>query len=110
MSIVIVVSLLSIWFYFGWFILGSARVEDNVIRGLLAPAVGMAVVTLVTTTASLAGMPIKQSVWITVLMLGGISVFCRTRNLERIKGCGEPALIYPCAQFVHRWYWLDCIW
>lgn len=78
MSVLIVVSLLSIWFYLGWLSLGFARVEDDVVRGMLAPAVGMAIVTLVTTTASLVGLPINQSKWIVVLMLGGsIFVFRR---------------------------------
>lgn len=69
MSILIVVSLLSIWFYLGWIVLDFVRLEDGVERGLLAPAVGMAVVTLITTTASLVGLPINQSKWIVILLL-----------------------------------------
>lgn len=85
MSVLIVVSLLSIWFYLGWLLLGFARIEDNTMRGLLAPAVGMAVVTLVTTTASLAGLPIKLSMWIIILMLGGSLFFIRRATWSGFK-------------------------
>lgn len=86
MSALIVVSLLSIWFYSGWLILGFARIEDATMRGLLAPAVGMAVVTLVTTTSSLAGLPIKQSMWIIILMLGGSLFFVRRVTWSGLRG------------------------
>lgn len=77
MSVLIVVCLLGVFFYSGWLILSFSRIEDNTMRGLLAPAVGMAIVTLVTTTSSLAGLPIKQSMWIIILMLGGSLLFVR---------------------------------
>lgn len=86
MSVLIFVSLLSVWFYLGWLMLGFAKVEDKTMRGLLAPAVGMAIVTLVTTTSSLAGLPIKQSMWIIILMLGGSLFFVRRVTWSGLRG------------------------
>ena len=86
MSIILVIVLLVIWFYFGWLILSFANVEDHTIRGLLAPAVGMAVVTLFTTTASLSGLPIKNSVWIILLILGCSLIFFRRATWRGFMG------------------------
>ena len=66
MSILIAASLLCLWLCVGWMLLCFAKVADVTLRGLLAPVVGVATVTLVTTLASMAGLPIKQSMWIVV--------------------------------------------
>jgi len=86
MSILIASSLLYLWLCVGWILLGFARVTDSTLRGLLAPVVGMAFVTLVTTTASLAGLPIKQSMWIVMLMLAGSLFFIRGMAWSGFKG------------------------
>lgn len=83
MSILIVVFLFGIWFYLGWIALHFARVSESLERGLLAPAVGMAVVTLITTTASMMGLPIKQSMWLVIFLLVGSLLFAR-----RVSWCG----------------------
>lgn len=79
MSILLVFSFVGIWFYLGWLVLGYSKIEDGIMRGLLAPSVGMATVTLITTSASLAGLPIRQSIWIVISMLvGSLFVLHRT--------------------------------
>lgn len=85
MSILIASSLLCLWLCVGWMLLGFAKVADTTLRGLLAPVVGMATVTLITTMASLAGMPIKQSMWIVVLAFVASLVFIQKAHRNGLK-------------------------
>lgn len=85
MSLLITISLLSIWFYLGWLILEFARIEDLTMRGLLAPAVGIAIVTLITTTASFCGLPISRSKWIIVLLVVSSGFLMRRTSWIELK-------------------------
>lgn len=66
MVVLVAIILLFIWFYIGWIFLAFIKNEDSLLRGLLSPTVGMAVVIFIVTTASLLGMPIKYSSYIVI--------------------------------------------
>ncbi len=89
MSSLIVVLLLSMWLFVGWLILDWAKVGDGIQRGLLAPAVGMAAIMLVTTTASFAGMPVGQSAFVVAAILGLLVCVFRRANWSGIGVAGS---------------------
>lgn len=90
-SSIIVVTLLSVWMLVGWVILDWAKLGDRVQRGLLAPALGMAVVVLIATNASFAGLPVRQS----VIVVAAVVALCVV-SVKRFawSGFSRPAGLY----------------
>lgn len=112
MCLPIVVLLLSIWLLVGLSILHVFNIGDYIQRGLLAPAVGMAAVTLVTTTASFVGLPIERSMFVVVAVLLACLVVLRRLNWRKLRVSGLLHLLIVVANIATvgiglMWYGAD---
>lgn len=73
------------WFVLGWVLLSYCGIEDSILKGLIAPSLGIAIVIVVEVFFSLFGWNIPRIFWMLILLSLLVLIFTFSKNSSNIS-------------------------